>query len=371
MEGLLRPRSRPADLKLKRARGDPLHKALPDLALSGTLERSNPGLILFLISFITNNQGRGADDPQHRSSRRCAPREKSFAVGGMRARDTSRRSDHRKNGRVANPFPNSLPAIFHMTRGERDRLLLAQLPQVRYIARRIHHRLPPNIQLNDLIHAGILGLMQALQNYDRTQKVALGSYAKYRIQGAILDSLRELDWSPRLLRRQARLLEGASQRLGSRLGRTPTETELAAELHTNLTRLQHLLGELRGLDLSSLEGELPEEATSCEAYSGRLQEDPYTLCLRSETRHWLTVAVGELPPRERQMLALYYYEELTMREVGEVLGVAEARVSQIHSAALIRLRARLQGLLGTSTSMAPGPKNGETHPPLQLTSPAA
>jgi RNA polymerase sigma factor (sigma-70 family) len=123
--------------------------------------------------------------------------------------------------------------------------------------------------------------------------------------------------------------------------------------------------------LSSLESELLEEATRCEAYSGSLQEDPYTLCLRSEARHWLTVAVGELPPRERQMLALYYYEELTMREVGEVLGVAEARVSQIHSAALIRLRARLQGPLGAPISVAAGRKNGETHLPLQLTSRAA
>ena len=231
---------------------------------------------------------------------------------------------------------------------ERERLLVEQLPQVKYIAKRIHDRLPPHVLLEDLVHAGILGLIEAVQRYDPARHVELKSYAKHRIHGAILDSLRDLDWSPRPLRRKARRIEQAQQSLRARLGYSPSESQLAEELGMGLDKFQHLLGELRGLDLRSLQSETMEEGSGRETHNNTQTEppeDPFSLCLRSEMTGLLTKAVEELPGRERQLLALYYYEELTMKEAGAVLGIGEARVSQLHSAAIVRLRARMSELL--------------------------
>jgi len=243
---------------------------------------------------------------------------------------------------------------------ERERLLVEQLPQVKYIAKRIHDRLPPHILLEDLVHAGILGLIEAIQRFDPARHVELKSYAKHRIHGAILDSLRDLDWSPRPLRRKARRIEEAQQRLRARLGYSPSESQLAEELGISLDKFQHLLGELRGLDLRSLQAESMEEGAEhavSKIHSNRTPEDPYLLCLRSEMTGLLARAIEELPERERQLLALYYYEELTMKEAGAVLGIGEARVSQLHSAAIVRLRARMAELLN-----AQGPAGARKEP---------
>jgi RNA polymerase sigma factor for flagellar operon FliA len=230
---------------------------------------------------------------------------------------------------------------------ERERLLMEQLPQVRYIARRIHERLPRHVPFEDLVHAGVVGLIDALHKYDRSKHVQFGSYAKFRIRGAIMDSLREMDWSPRDLRRKARRLEEANNSLRSALGRNPSETELAAELGIDLHGLQMLLGEIDGLEVGSLRVQSPrdgKEEDLCEYLPDDPEKTPLLLCLRSEMKDLLTRAIEELPEKERQVLALYYYEELTMKEVGVVLGVGESRVSQIHSMAVVRLRARLAEL---------------------------
>jgi len=247
-----------------------------------------------------------------------------------------------------NDAKKAYESVSHLEGGDQERMLLEQLPQVRYIARRIHDRLPPHIPLDDLVQAGILGLMEALHKYDPSKNVELKTYAKHRIQGAIIDSLRDLDWSPRPLRRKARQLEEAHQRLRARFGRPATEPELAIELGVELSELQRLLGDLRGLDLGSLQDELTEWGQERESLTGSHKgpdHEPYALCLQGELRGLLSRAVSELQPRERQVLSLYYFEELTMKEVGAVLGVGEARISQIHSAALVRLRARMRSLL--------------------------
>jgi len=231
---------------------------------------------------------------------------------------------------------------------EGERLLLEQLPQVKYIAKRIHGRLPPHILLEDLIHAGILGLIEAIHKYDPARHVGLKSYAKHRIHGAILDSLRDLDWSPRPLRRKARRIEEARQKLRARLGFPPSESQLADELGMSLEKFQHLLGELRGLDLRSLQSETIDEGSErgvSNLNQATVSEDPFLLCLRSEMTELLARAIEELPGRERQLLALYYGKELKMKETGTVLGIGEARVSQLHSATIIRLRARMAELL--------------------------
>lgn len=231
--------------------------------------------------------------------------------------------------------------------GQREKLLLEHLPQVQYIARRIHDRLPPQVLLEDLVHAGILGLMDAVRKYDPGKNVQLKHYAEFRIRGAILDSLRQVDWSPRALRRQARRMEQAISDCKARLGRDPSEPEIAAELNISLENLQQLLGDLRGLDIGSLQSEANESSGQEVAQPRAVGEenDPYQQALRSEMNGLLERAIGELPDRERQVLALYHYEELTMKEVGAVLKIGESRVSQIHTAALLRLRVRMRELV--------------------------
>jgi RNA polymerase sigma factor FliA len=230
---------------------------------------------------------------------------------------------------------------------QRQRLLTEQLPQVRYIARRIHERLPRHVPFEDLVHAGVVGLIDALQKYDKGKHVMFGSYAKFRIRGAILDSLREMDWSPRDLRRQSRRLEEAHDKLRLDLGRNPSEPELAAEMKIPLAELQKLLGEISCLEIGSLRTISPEngkEEDLCEFLPDDRDESPLAQFLHSEMRELLARAIGDLPEKERHVLTLYYFEELTMKEVGMALGVGESRVSQIHSMAVVRLRARMAEL---------------------------
>ena len=238
---------------------------------------------------------------------------------------------------------------------ERERLLLEHLPQVKYIARRIHDRLPAQVPLDDLIHAGVVGLIDAVEKFDPSKNVQLKSYAKFRIRGAILDSLREMDWSPRHLRRQARRIEEAHRDLKLRLGRVASEPELAKELGMKLEDFQHLLGELRGLDLGSLQAESKDPQAEEEMVTyrpGGTDKDPFFLCLHGEIRSHIARALEDLDEKEKQVVTLYYLEELTMKEVGAVLGVGESRVSQIHSAAIVRLRARLGELLRSGAQAA-------------------
>ncbi|MGH9573454.1 MAG: FliA/WhiG family RNA polymerase sigma factor [Candidatus Acidiferrales bacterium] len=241
----------------------------------------------------------------------------------------------------------TLQAATQMDEGRREQILLEHLPQVQYIARRIHDRLPPQVLLEDLVHAGIIGLIDAVKKYDPGKNVQLKHYAEFRIRGAILDSLRQVDWSPRALRRQARRLEQAILSCKAKLGRDPTEPEIAGELQMSLEDLQRLLGDLRGLDVGSLQADTGEgaEDEGLQHRAEREEENPYHQALRSEMNGLLETAIGELPDRERQVLALYHFEELTMKEVGEVLGIGESRVSQIHTAALLRLRVRMREML--------------------------
>src|SRR6266702_6143456 len=150
---------------------------------------------------------------------------------------------------MTNPHSNYAPPP--LDEDVRNRILMEQMSQVRYIARHIHDRLPQHVPIEDLVHAGVLGLIDALTKYDEARQVQFKTYAKFRIRGAILDSLRELDWSPRDLRRKARQIEQAAERVGHALGRSATEQEIADELGLTLENLQHLLGDLEGLDLGS------------------------------------------------------------------------------------------------------------------------
>src|ERR1700678_1531475 len=253
--------------------------------------------------------------------------------------------------------PSQLPIASDET--QREQLLLEHLPQVRCIARQIHDRVPPQVLMEDLVHAGILGLMQAVKKYDPSKNVLLKHYAQFRIRGAILDSLRQVDWSPRSLRRKARQIEQAILRCKAQFGRDPTEPEIAAEFGASLENLQCLRGKLRGLQLRSLGSELNEPGSRESAVqigATREDADTYHQTLRLEMTALLTKAMGKLAQRDREVLSLYHYQELSIKEVGLAMGLGESRVSQLRTAALPRLRARVHELM----------QPGSTNPPVAL-----
>jgi RNA polymerase sigma factor for flagellar operon FliA len=226
----------------------------------------------------------------------------------------------------------------------REDEIAAHLSMVRFLARRIHERLPSHVELDELIGAGVLGLMDAYKKFDPEKKVKFRSYAQFRVRGAILDSLRTLDWSPRDLRRKAREIEAAIQVLTGRTGRSPSEVEVAAELKMTLVDYQHVLGDLKSLEVGTLNTERSEDSGEEElAYiPNRTEDDPLFQCLRGEMHTRLKDAIENLPERERLVMNLYYFEELTMKEIGSVLGVVESRISQVHASAVLHLRAALQ-----------------------------
>ncbi len=228
------------------------------------------------------------------------------------------------------------------TEEEFQQIVLEQMPQVKYIARRIHEHLPQHVPFEDLVHAGIVGLIDALNKFDSDKNVKFASYAKFRIRGAILDSLREMDWSPRDLRRKSRQIDSVMQKLQTELGRKASEPELAKALGLSLKELHHLVNEIRGLEISSLQVESNadgQETDLAQNIAGPIDRDPLTICMEGESRERLERAIAKLPEREQQVLMLYYQQELTMREVGELMGVGESRVSQIHTLAVKHLRA--------------------------------
>jgi RNA polymerase sigma factor for flagellar operon FliA len=241
-------------------------------------------------------------------------------------------------------YPPEVPV--ETLNSDQEKLLLEHLPIVRFLARRIHERLPQHVDIEDLVSAGVVGLMDAFAKFDPRKKVQFRSYAQFRIRGAILDSLRTLDWSPRDLRRKGRAAEEAVRILTARFGRSPCETEVAAEMSLDLEEYQSLLGDLKGLEIGTLHVEHNEDSGEEEmAYiPGRPEEDPLFCCLRGELQEKLTGAIDRLPERERLVMTLYYFEELTMREIGLALGVVESRVSQIHTSAVLHLRAALQDI---------------------------
>jgi len=239
----------------------------------------------------------------------------------------------------------TVEALKHQrTEEEFQKIVFEQMPQVKYIARRIHEHLPQHIPFEDLLHAGIVGLIDALNKFDSEKNVKFASYAKFRIRGAILDSLRDLDWSPRDLRRKSRQIDTVMQKLQTELGRTVSEPELAKALGLSLRELHHLVNEIRGLEIGSLQCEANgegQETDLAQNIAGPPDQDPLTLYLVSERKQRLEDAISHLPEREQQVLMLYYQQELTMREVGELMGVGESRVSQIHTLAVEHLRSSM------------------------------
>lgn len=233
----------------------------------------------------------------------------------------------------------------HVDARKRERLLLEHLPLVRSIARTIHARLPQHVALEDLVQAGVVGLIQAFDNFDSSRQVQLKSYAQLRIRGAIVDSLRELDWSPRSLRAMARRIEGIQASLREKLGRSPEDEEVCGELGIPLSDYLKILASIEGLEIHRLSfGSIEDDVESDLDIEvpDTSREDPFDAYIDVERREALASAMSQLSDREREVLSLYYFNELTMKEVARRIGVGESRISQIHSATLESLRYCMQ-----------------------------
>lgn len=229
----------------------------------------------------------------------------------------------------------------------RDALILEHLPQIKYIAHRISAKLPAHVELNDLVSAGVLGLLDAVEKFDPTRGVKFKTYAELRVKGAILDSLRNLDWAPRSLRKRSKDLERVYKELEQRLGRPAADKEVCDELGITLEEFFGLVDQIKGLNLGSFhEMASQEDDRNSEPLIKYIpdapQMDPFFVFHKSEIRNLLAGAIDTLPKKERLVVFLYYYDELTMKEIGRILGVNESRVSQLHTKAMLRLRNKLR-----------------------------
>jgi len=231
----------------------------------------------------------------------------------------------------------------------REELILHYLPIIKSVVNRLSARIPPHITTDELESCGLLGLLDAIAKFEPQKGTDFSTYSKIRIKGAVLDELRALDWAPRSLRRKEQKLEEAYNHLEQKMGRSPTEDEVAEFLRIPLKQLHSLLAEINRITYLSLEDILQapttdEETLNLLPLSGKAlpYSNPVDELIKSEKRSLVAQAIETLPKRECLVISLYYYEELTLKEVGEVLGVSESRASQIHASAILHLRAKLR-----------------------------
>lgn len=234
----------------------------------------------------------------------------------------------------------------------RERLILNYSPLVKYVAGRLSANLPPTVENADLISYGIFGLIDAIEKFDPARGIKFETYAIARIKGAIIDELRAMDWVPRSVRAHAREIERAYIALENRLKRVPRDAEVAKEMGISSKELQDIFTKLSYTSVVSFEelwtggGERDEKTSLIGTIQDETAEDPVSTFESTEIKDILATAIERLPEREKIVIALYYYEGLTLKEIGEVLGVTESRVSQLHTKAVLRLRARLHSAQG-------------------------
>jgi RNA polymerase sigma factor FliA len=232
-------------------------------------------------------------------------------------------------------------------RGLRDRLILTYAPLVKYVAGRLGSGLPSHVDDDDLVSYGLLGLISAIERYDPDRDVKFETYAISRIKGSIIDELRSMDWVPRSVRSRARDIERAIAELEGRLARAPTDEEIAAKLGVTEDELNTSLTEISRTSIGALDELWTVSGGDQIALIDTIEDtegpNPQSALAETEMREAIADAIARLPEREKLVVTLYYYEELTLREIGEVLGVTESRVSQLHTKAILRLKARLTG----------------------------
>jgi RNA polymerase sigma factor FliA len=234
--------------------------------------------------------------------------------------------------------------------GARERLVVAYSPMVKFVAGRLGAGLPSHVDDADLISYGLMGLIGAIERFDPERGIKFETFAMTRIRGAIIDELRSLDWVPRSVRSRAREIEAAQAKLEHELQRAPTEAELAKRLGIDEDELQSSLLEIANSSVYALDelwtvsDSSGDQVSLLDTISDPRAEDPQESLASSEIKDRLTDAISSLPEREQLVVALYYYENLTLREIGEVLGVTESRVSQLHTKAVMRLKSGLQSV---------------------------
>ncbi len=227
---------------------------------------------------------------------------------------------------------------------DKDQCLREYAPMVKRLAHQMMSRLPYSVQIDDIIQAGMMGLLDAAGRYDEIHGAQFETYATQCIRGAMLDELRSADWLPRGLRRDMRLIEQSVSRLQQKLGRPPNETEIAKELNVSLAEYQQMLQEARGAQLIYYEDFQDEDHDDFfERFDFSNDIDPQALLADERFKTELASAIDRLPERERMLMGMIYEQEMNLREIGEVFGVSESRVSQLHSQAVARLRAALKG----------------------------
>ena len=230
---------------------------------------------------------------------------------------------------------------------KRERLIVEYAPLVKYIANRIAMRLPPHIEVSDLINAGIIGLIDAIEKFDPDKEVKFKTYAEIRIRGAILDELRSMDWIPRSIRKVINKLVNAYHELEQQLGRPAKDEEIAELLGLQMEEFYKLLKHSAGAPLISLDVMVDHDDKRRDILSCLVDPkttDAFGVLGLNELKDRVAGAIDDLPEKEKQVVSLYYYDELTMKEIGEVLDLTESRVSQIHTKAILRLRVRITNL---------------------------
>jgi RNA polymerase sigma factor FliA len=239
--------------------------------------------------------------------------------------------------------------------GDQGELILEHLPQIKYIAQRISAKLPSHVELQDLVGAGILGLLDAIKKFNPRRGVLFKTYAELRIKGAVLDSLRNLDWAPRSLRKKSKDLERAYKGLEQRLGRQASDEEVCDAMSITLDDFYDLVDQIKGLNLGSFQELSPQDEdkegeTLVKYVPDAPRMDPFFIFHENEVRCILSTAIDSLPLKERLVISLYYFDELTMKEIGKVMGVNESRISQLHTKAMLRLRGKLRTVRGETSS---------------------
>ncbi len=242
-------------------------------------------------------------------------------------------------------FMTTLNSASGGSHSRRDELILKYLPLVRAIAIRVYENLPVHVDVDDLVHAGVMGLFDAATKYDSEKQVSFQGYAKHRIKGAILDSLRDMDWASRDLRKRHKQLETVTRELSAALGRNPTEEEIAEKMGMDVGRWRQVAIELRMVGLLSASSRAQEsENETAPEFPATDQLNPDVLTGQKELRTILSEAMKTLPERYQMVIGLYYLGGKTMREIGDRLGINESRVSQIHKAALEKMGLNLQAV---------------------------
>ncbi len=234
---------------------------------------------------------------------------------------------------------------------EKDKLISEYSPLIKFIAQKIAIRLPSNIELDDLISSGVIGLMDAIDKYDPTRDNKFKTYAEFRIRGAILDELRAQDWVPRSIRDKSKLIDKTISQLEVDLGRIPTDEEIATALNVSIDEFHSLINQVRPVSLLSIDESQTfsdvDKKSILNILEGCKLNNPFNQLNVKSVKDIVTMAIEELPERQRLVLSLYYYEDLNLKEIGKVLRVTESRVSQLHAQAVTRLRAKLAQTLGS------------------------